>query len=283
MPIPRSEPAVPAQPKQDAYGFADLALFKTYTRESLRTAFGAEAPPFDPARQIKAWFDSTADISDPANVVVYKVAAPDAQGQWALRQVVMPAREAATLNLPGYVQYPPYVIAPTKAARGVSSGIWPDTLSLRSEADALLEELGLSGVQLLDEGVGSAFPVIYGDEPRRQWFFVYKGQVRSIAGLLINKNARGVGAPGHWSVGDTIEWIPDPPAPTGLQDTRPPRQVPVRDLLPNEKISMTLMGPVVVRTDLQQALAESASQFTETDRLTLKEIQRLLQQLVPKG
>ncbi|MEO5924840.1 MAG: hypothetical protein ABIR70_13555 [Bryobacteraceae bacterium] len=284
MPIPRSEPVVPIQPKQDSYGFRELALFQTYTREGIRADYGVEIPAFDPTRVIKTWFDSTVDTSDPANIVIYKVIAQDAKGQWSVRQMVMPAREAATLNLPGVILYPSYVIAPTKAARGVNSGIWPETLSLRSEGLALLGELGLSNLQLFDEGEGSVFPVVYGDdEPRRQWFFVYKGEVHGVGGLLGIKNAKGIGYPGHWAVGETIDWVPDPEPPTGLKDARPPREVPVRDLLPNEKIAMTLMGPIIVRTDRMQAQAEASGQFTEMDRQTLKEIQRLVQQLAPKG
>ena len=283
MSIPRSEPIAPAQPKQDSYGFRELALFKTHTRESIRTTYGVEVPAFDPSRVIKSWFDSTVDTSDPTNVVIYRIFAPDTKGQWGVRQLVMPATEAATLNLPGVVQYPPYVVAPTKAARGANSGIWPETLSLRSEAEALLVELGLSSLVLYDEGEGSVFPVIYGDEPRRQWYFIYKGEVHSIGGLLGNKNAKGIGYPGHWSVGETIEWVPDPAAPTGLLDTRPPREVPVRELLPNEKITVTMMGPVIVRTDRTQAQAEAAGQFTEADRQTLKDIQHMVQSLTPKA
>ncbi len=283
MTIPHSVAIVPGQPKQDSYGFSELALFKTFTRDSFRSAFGSEAPPYDPTRLIKTWFDSSADTSDPANVVLYKILTPDPKGQWGFRQVVMPAREAGTLNLPGAVTYPPYVIAPTTAARGVTSGIWPVTLSLKSDGLALLEELGLSELELFDEGEGSVFPIVYGDDPRRVWYFVHKGLVHGVGGLLASKNARGVGAPGHWSVGDTIEWIPDPPAPTGLSDVRPPREMPVRDLLPNEKIAVTLTGPVILRTDRQQTQAETSGQFTEADRLTLKEIQRLVQQLSQNG
>ena len=283
MTIPHSEPVIPAQPKQDSYGFSELALFKTYTRETYRTAFGVEAAPYDPARLTKSWFDSTVDTSDPSNVVLYKAIFPDQKGQWGARQVVMPASEAATLNLPGAVRYPPYVIAPTTAARGGNSGIWPVTLSLRSEAEAMLQELGLTESKLLDEGEGSVFPVVYGDEPRRQWVFGYRGVNYGIGGLLASKNAHGVGAPGHWSVAEEIEWIPDPPAPTGLLDARPPREMPVRDLLPTERIAMTLMGPVIVRSDRQQLLAEASGQFTDGDRQMLKEVQRLVQQLSQKG
>lgn len=273
MTLPHSEPTVPAQPKQVSYGFSELAFFKTYTRESYRTAFSVEAPAFDPARLIKTWFDSTADASDPANIAVYKIIAADAKGQWGIRQYVMPAREAASVNLPGAIPYPAYLIAPTKAARGGVTGIWPETLSLLTEAHALLQELGLENVELLDQGSGGALPVFYGDEPRRQWFFSYKGMTYGIGELLASKHRNGVGAPGRWVVGDTVEWIADPPAATGLNDTRTPREVPVRDLLPNERVSMTLMGPTILRSDLQP---EAPGQFTESDRQSLRNIERIL-------
>lgn len=197
MTIPHSEPVIPSQPAQPSYGFSELALFKNYTRESFRAAFGAQAPAFDPARLIKTWFDSTADTSDGANVAVYKVVSSDARGQWGIRQLVIPAREAAALNLPGVVCYPVYVIAPTKAARGVVTGIWPVTLSLLAEAQPLLAELGLTGVELKDEGAGSSLPVFYGDDPLRQWFFAYKGSTYGIGELLASKHRNGIGAPGH--------------------------------------------------------------------------------------
>ena len=62
MSSPVSVPAVPPQPNQAVYGFQELALFKSYTRESYRAAFGVEPPPWDPSRLKKTWFDSTADM-----------------------------------------------------------------------------------------------------------------------------------------------------------------------------------------------------------------------------
>ena len=50
--------------------------------------------------------------------------------------------------------------------------------------------------------------------------------------------------------------------------------MPVRDLLPNERIGMTLMSPTLLRLDRQP---ETAGQFTEADRRVLLDIQRLLQ------
>ena len=272
MTIPFSQPVIPAQPNKDSYGFSEIALFKTYTRESFRAAFGVEAPAFDPSRVIKTWFDSNADTSDAANVVVYKVAAADAKGNWSLRQMVIPAVEAATVNLPGAISYPEYVIAPSRAARAGVSPIWPVNLSLESEARTLLAELGLPGLPLVDEGIGTVFPINYADDPRRVWNFVYKGVGYNVGTLIASKFRNGVGAPGHWMVSDTIEWIAAPPAPTGAGDQRPPREIPVRDLLPNEKIGMTLMGPTILRTDRQQAAAEASGQFTEADRALLRQI-----------
>lgn len=267
MTIPRSLPVIPAQPNQVSYGFSELNLFKTYTRDTYRDAFGAEAPAYDPSRLTKTWFDSSADTSDPANLAIYKVISG---GQ--VRQVVMPAAEAATVNLPGSIRYPEYIIAPTTAARGGVTGIWPVTLSLLADAEALLQELGLAEVELYDEGAGSVFAVVYGDEPRRIWTFRYKGQPYGVGDLLASKHRNGIGAPGHWSVGEAIEWIADPPAPTGANDTRPPREVPVRGLLANEKIVNGLMGPMIVRTDKQQESAQAGGVFTEEDRRVLREI-----------
>jgi hypothetical protein len=151
-------------------------------------------------------------------------------------------------------------------------------LSLESDARALLGELGLASVPLVDEGVGTVFPINYADDPRRVWNFVYRGVGYNVGTLLASKNRNGVGAPGLWTVADTIEWVPAPAAPTGAGDQRPPRDMPVRDLLANEKIGMTLMGPTVLRTDRQQAAAEASGQFTENDRAMLREILRRVSQ-----
>ena len=50
---PVSQPVVPAQPNTEFYSIQDLALFKAYSRESYRAAFGMEAPAYDPARAAK--------------------------------------------------------------------------------------------------------------------------------------------------------------------------------------------------------------------------------------
>ena len=115
MSQPVSRPTIPDQPASVAYSPSELALFRTYTRETYRSTFGADAPPFDPSRPVKAWFDSTVDLSDPSNVAIYKVLGRDSSGALALRQLIMPASEAASVNLQGAITYPPYAPAPTAA------------------------------------------------------------------------------------------------------------------------------------------------------------------------
>lgn len=274
MMTPTSRPSTPAQPDLDSYGFNELALFKSYTRESYQKEFGVQAPAYDPNRVTKTWFDSTADTSDPDNVSTYK-AFQEVGGQWIVKQLVLPSSEAAAVNLTGAIDYPKYVIPPTTATF-VSD---PVLLSLRTDADALLKELGLAGTPLVDAAESMiAFKIDYKDDERRVWQFLYQGDWINVGALLMNKNAHGVGWPGHWDISTEIRWVAEPPAPTGLDDRRPARPMPVRELLANEKIDVALFGgPQIVRTDRQQQKATSSGQFLESDRALLREILRLVQ------
>ena len=278
MSSPVSQPVIPPQPNQEVYGIQELALFQTFTRDTYRSAFNTEAPPWDPSRVKKSWFDSSVDVADPAATASYHAAGMDSSGQWGMQSLTMPAGEAASVNLPGAVVYPPYVVPPTTATRAGAS-INPIYLSLEADALALMSAVG--GASLLDEGVTPVFPVAYPpDEPRRLWDIMFKGIPVNAGALLLNRNTNGVGSPGHWdSSGSEPVWVPDPPAPTGLDDTRPARPVPLRDLLPNEKFQTGLMGVTVVRTDLQQQSNEQAGQFTPDDRATLQSIYRILTSL----
>lgn len=275
MSNPVSQPGAPPQPDQPYYGVQELALFKTFTRESYLAAFGVQAPPYDSSRLIKSWFDSTVDTSNPGNVALYKIVAQDRAGKWGMQQLVLPAAEAATVNLTGPVVYPAYVIAPTRATRG-GAEINPQYLSLESDARAIMAEIGGGGI--VDEGTSPGFPVFYpADEARRVWDVLFRGQPLNVGLLLLAKNAKGVGAPGRWdtSSGDAV-WIADPAPPTGLNDTRPPRPMPVRDLLPNERLQTGLMGVGVIRTDLQPP---APGQFTADDRATLQQIYQIVSRL----
>jgi len=277
MSTPVSIPVNPPQPNTEYYGIAALGLFQNYSRESYLAAFGVQAPPYDPSRLIKMWFDSAADTSNPANVSLYKTVGLDQSGNWSLQQMVIPASEAATVNLPGTVTYPPYVIAPTQATRGGAT-INPAYLSMPGDAAALMAKLG--GSHLVDEGTSPVFPVIYpAGEPRRVLDFTVGGNLYNVGTLLAAENANGIGYPGQWDTSGIVTWVPDPAAPTGMDDSRAPRPMPVRSLLANEKFNVGLMGVGIVRTDLQTAQNQDAGMFTKDDRATLQRIYQIVSQL----
>jgi len=278
MTTPESKPVNPPQPDLLAYSLDSLGLFVAYTRASYLAAFGAQAPAWDPARLTKTWFDSTVDVSNPANLALYKIIAQDSTGAWGYQQMLIPATEAAAVNLPGSVTYPPYVIAPTDAMSGgaVINALY---LSLQSDAETLMNQLG--GTGLYDEGARPYFPVVYpADEPRRMWDFLVNGNAVNVGALIASMNANGIGYPGSWQTqnGGPV-WVADPPAPTGVNDARQPRPMPVRDLLPNEKLQVGLMGVSVVRTDLQQQADQAAGEFTADDRATLQQIYQIVNKL----
>src|SRR5712692_7882321 len=245
-----SQPVSPAQPNLPYYGVLDLALFRSYTRESYRAAFGVEAPPYNPARVIKTWFDSTADISQPDNVSVYNVAGRSSDGLYHMRQLVVPSAEAAVVNLAGAIAYPVYVVAPTTTQRVLPGNppttVNPNYLSQEADASALSKEIGGDGIAQEQDGGGLTFD--YGLEPRRLWEILWHGKRINAGLLLLNRNARGVGSPGHWDLTKQEPvWVADAPAPTGLDDTRPPRPMPLRPLLANERFHQGLMDVGIER------------------------------------
>lgn len=155
-------------------------------------------------------------------------------------------------------------------------------MSLESDARTLMAAFGADG--LVDEGKTVDYPVVYPpDEPRRQWAILLNGNQQNVGKLLADRSARGVGSPGHWDTSQGyVVWVPDPPAPTGLDDPRPPRPMPVRDLLPNEIIQTGLMSVSVARTDLQQQNAQQSGSFLPDDRATLQGIYNIVSKLNPK-
>jgi hypothetical protein len=76
--------------------------------------------------------------------------------------------------------------------------------------------------------------------------------------------------------------VADPPAPTGLDDPRPPRPLPVRGQLPNEIIQTGLMGVSVARTDLPQQNAIQSGAFLPDNRATLQGIYDFVSKLAAK-
>jgi hypothetical protein len=195
-----------------------------------------------------------------------------------MQQMVMSAAEACTVNIPGAYVYPPYVIAPTDATRG-GAPVLPSWLSLQSQAQDFMTLFGGSG--LVDAGITPINPIIYpADEPRRMWNFTLHGIPINAGMLLASEYAHGVGAPGHWDVSSgSPVWISAPPAPTGLDDTRAPRPLPVRNLLPGEQLiasPLGLGGVTVVRTDIPPELGGG---YTVADRTLMQQIYSLVSKL----
>ena len=278
---PISEPAAQPQPDLEVYGPDSLALFQTFTRDIYRARFEMEAPPWDPSRPSKYWFDSTVDASAPGRVVAYQMVDRDAGGTWSILPFSMTAFEAASVNLPGAIVYPPYSVAPTGATRG-GSPINALYLSLEADARSLLTTLGATG--LIDEGATTIFPVVYPpEEQRRMWAILLPSRGPVNVGVLLQaRGAKGVGAPGHWDLSSSgSAWAADPLPPAGFDDRRPARPVPVRGLLPNERLQPGAMGfgVEVLRTDLHLEAAKRRGAFTADDRKMLEEVHRIVSKL----
>lgn len=276
---PTSYPRVPDQPDAVQYGVEQLYLFRQYDRESYQAAFGRQAPPFDPARRVKTWFDSSVDAWDGDAPVVYKIIGVDGAGAPAIRSVVLTASEAGTVNLPGAVQYPAREVAPTAATRG-GVPLNPEYLSLAQEAREL--QAAIRAGVLVDEGESYIFGVVYPPaEARRMWALVVDGVSHNVGALLADRHRQGYNSPGAWKLeSGRIEWVPAAPVPSNPGDGRPPREVPVRELLPNEVLGSGRFAPVVIRTDKRSQVQEQSGWFTTQDRETLRQCRELLEKIV---
>lgn len=179
--------------RTDVYSPVELDLFQQYTRETYSAAFGVDAPAWDPTRLLKSWFDSTVFTPQPATVT-YQVFGQDTTGAWGFQNLTLALADAASVNLPGAITYPQYVVQPTDATRG-TSGMSANYLSLESDANALLPTFG--GTSLVDQGITPVFPVNYpADEPRRMWAIVMpNGNQLNVGLLLLERNANGIGSP----------------------------------------------------------------------------------------
>lgn len=281
--LPTSIPQYPPQPDQAIYGFSVLQTVPTFTRQSYLNAFGVQPPDFDATKPPKFWFDSTVDLSNSANVAVYQTVQLDGITA-SIVQLQMPATQAASVNIPGLVTYPPYVIQPTTATMG-GQPFNADVLSDLQDAINLAASFGLGSSTVFDgDPTFGPFLVDYpATEPRRQWMILFKGAPVSVGILLSNMNAQGIGSPGAWDLtGPQPVWVPVPPPPDGITSGVPQPgttvSVPVRPLLPNEEIVSTLGGAMIARTDMSSAATDTGSGFGPTDRATLLWIQQALQQ-----
>ena len=91
------------------YGLQILYLFPVFqTREEFRAVTGYEAPPFNPAKPLKSWFDPKA-LENPRRKIVYENVlaladngAPlvDSNGQPYMEPLLIDREDAAVVNIP---------------------------------------------------------------------------------------------------------------------------------------------------------------------------------------
>jgi hypothetical protein len=265
-----SVPVAPSQPDMLSYGVSELSLFKLYDRDSYRAAFGKATPVCDPAKPLKAWFDSTMSAVEPDSLALYKGVLTNKAGDPAIKQFWMTAAEAAAVNLPGREAIPRYIPAPSNAYVQTDkgrTGVSPAVLLTRDQAVMLAVELNGT---LQESALGDT--VYPPEEPRRQFVLTVDGVAHNAGLLLMERWASGIGMPGHWTKaqGNELSFVPEPPPDCAtLTEWRP---VPVRDLLSNESLKNSPFGVAIYRTDKQQQQNEAGGQFTPADRLLLQKI-----------
>ena len=280
MNTPVCVPTNPAQPDQAIYGLSALQTVPSFTRESYLDAFGVQAPNFDAAKPPKYWFDSTADSSAAGNIAVYEQAVLSGLSA-QIAQMRMPAAQAASVNIPGLIAYPAYIIVPTSAAIN-GQPINADVLSSYQDAVNLAASWALGSSAVFDGGLAAGpFAILYpAMESRRQWMILFKGAAQNAGVCLAAMYARGIGHPGDWDLSGTEPvWgsAPDPAdgITSGIPQPGSQVPVPVRALLPNEQIITTLGGAMIARTDMSSAATEAGG-FGAADRATLLWIQQAL-------
>jgi hypothetical protein len=258
----------PAQPNQPQYQISALNLFPVYaTRAAYQQASGQQAPPFDATQSVKGWADP-APSGQP-----YLVFDSTAAATGYLSQLTVTATQAARLNLPGIYNYPAYVPAATDAMEvgpfGPVGPASPDMICLQSDAQAVVTSVAplfpgqtLKLFETMKQGQAMYYYSYPADELRRAWAFqVTMGGALVVLyaqQLIDGQNSHGVGAPGHWTLGATLNWVYDAPV-TVAPSNAITLPTPIRPLLPNEQIVHLAGSPfnpegtwMVERTDLPQ-------------------------------
>jgi hypothetical protein len=269
MPQPISLPVVPSQPDTKAYGFAALNLFTDFTRETPLSpkapniydqVFGQQAPPCNPNLPTKAWFDTTPQPS-PDTIVSYLVFDLT---QNPPKQVTlsMTAAQAATPNLPGPYNYPPFHNSPTTPAMNTGpNGQGPNVPmngALLSDHQHALDVVNAvwgreAAMHPPTEAVYES-QVSWNGETRKQWNIDVPGGSNFNAAAMLDLmwgNGQGVQYNGTWDFSnpDNPKWVPNPPADQYAHGNVP---TPGRAMLPNEIVQAgpAGMGWELVRTDL---------------------------------
>lgn len=275
-------------PEEPFYPIDRLFLFDRFDRPRWERTFGQQAPPFDPSRPRKPWADTSALAGEKGPGALVEYTYFDA-GSREFRTMTLPAREAATPNLPGRYIYPEYVIAPTPAVivnpDGVEDSLSPRMLCHRAEAEELARELGAQSVVESAFSAAGPFRIDWRGEQRRTWMIRLGDSLFGAALLLQRKYRDGVGAPGEWTAGAGNQpvWITRQPE-TGERDARPEVPIPCRPLAANEALYLDHpMKVIVYRTDRDSEYnreTPGAAAFPPDVRTLLERIDANLQHLL---
>lgn len=259
----------PTQPNEAFYDVTHLEMVTTFSRATYKTTFGKQAPAWIPANRIKKWFIGLPAGTDPRSACVIKMVTKNAKGEPIIAPYMGPNHPVpvtwewvSQTNLPGMYEYPRYVIAPTPAVltnlNGSTFPFFPDFLASKEQALELAKEFNNPGEANIKEGALGEFNTRWNGEERRSYLVRYPRsndtEVWLTVGLLMKaKNAQGIGAPGKWELANEPIWrTAIAPNDVGEFDVRPHWPIPVRDLLPNEKLHMVSpFSFLVVRTDME--------------------------------
>jgi hypothetical protein len=287
----------PIQPNQPQYQLSTLDLFPVYaSRAAYQQATGNQAPPFDPSRAPQYW--ECQSQAGKSGTVTYLIVDTTDAATGYLGQLTITAAAAASVNLPGIYTYTPYVSALTDAIVvgpfGFVGTASPDAVCLQADAQAVANAIaplypGLTPT--VAQGNSGVYHYIYGVDPRRVWFIQIGTHTYLAQGLIEAQYSHGIGYPGAFQLqNNALIWV------AGTPVTQPPANeqavaVPIRQLLPNEKIvevppSNPLFGQpslMVERTDLPQpAVPETEAQQLADLKATLAAIQAALNALGAK-
>lgn len=242
------------QPTTPTYSTEELVLSPRWTRALYFAATGKQAPPYNPAKQIKRWADSTAALMDPLRSIEYLAMRRNGQGQMEFAKFLISAADAAVFNLPGAYAYEKYIVKPTTAfvqePNGTRTPINPDFLSSPGDASIFAHEIG-ADEEPKEEALTGPFVYYYPpEELRRPYTVKFKGTPIQVSFFLKQQNERGIGSPGRWDLtGPAPIWITAVPD-TGAMDNRPEIEMPVRPLdTKTEEIRCTPFGCAVYRID----------------------------------
>ena len=282
-------------PQAPAYPLAALSLVEYadkggWTRALYFARTGEQPPPYDPARPIKRWADNSlaAIIArDPSWIVQYTYYDQTA-GAATMRTLKITAAEASTFNLPGVYTYPKYEIAPTAAVvvqmDGTTQTFDPKYLCTKEEAEKFQTEMrlldpGRTG-ELRDNELAPGGPQYRwpSDEKRRPWVLRWGADDLQVSIYVQQRNARGIGSPGHWQLVQAGPvWISYVPV-TGAMDPRPEVPLPARSLRNTEEIRCTPFGCAVWTTP---APAEGGGGLNAAQAAQLDELHARAADLAP--